>query len=71
MLTRRQVACEDARKNIEDVWASFQVAEKQLSGHGVKGRMVELAFSGVHAALSLLAEQLKCEYERPEHDDQL
>ncbi len=71
MLSRRQVACEDARKNIEDVWASFQVAEKQLAGHGVKGRMVELAFSAVHSALSVLAEQLKCEYERPESDDRL
>jgi hypothetical protein len=44
--------------------------EKRLDGHGVSGRMVELAFSSLHAAHALLAEQLKCEYERPETDDE-
>jgi hypothetical protein len=70
MITRRQVACEDARREIEDAWAKFQVMEKRLDGHGVSGRMVELAFSSLHAAHALLAEQLKCEYERPETDDE-
>lgn len=69
MITRRQVACEDARRGIEDAWAKFQVMEKWLNGNGVDGRMIELAFSSLHAAHALLAEQLKCEYERPETDE--
>lgn len=71
MISRRQAACEDARQEIEDAWSKFQVMEKRLEGHGVKGRMVELAFSALHAAFTLLAEQLKCEYERPDPDDEL
>lgn len=67
MLNRKQVACEDGRKDIEDVWAKLQVMEKNLAGHDVSGKLIELGFSGVHAALTLLAEMLKHEIER--HDD--
>lgn len=68
VLNRKQVACEDARKTVEDTWAVLQTLEKTLNGHEVKSKMLELAFSAVHLSLSLLAEQVKCEYEKEKAD---
>lgn len=69
MLTRRQVAAADARDELSDIWSKLEVLEEKLKGHMVKGKLYQLAFTGIHTAISLLVELLKIEVEKEQPDD--
>lgn len=64
MMTRKQVAAADARDQLGDIWARFEVIEADLKGHGIEGGAFALSLTCVHASMRVLGELLKNEMEK-------